>query len=97
MQTPLESCAVIEHANGRLRNESHSSSQELACPPFYSVRHERDNLMALPEGEYDLIRYYTFTESDYSWSGNARAMPTGSASPPSYTNSKPSDRGGSQA
>jgi hypothetical protein len=64
MQTPLESCAVIERANGRLRNESHSSSQELACPPFYSVRHERDNLMALPEGEYDLIRYYTFTESD---------------------------------
>jgi hypothetical protein len=60
----LESCAVIERANGRLRNESHSSSQELACPPFYSVRHERDNLMALPEGEYDLIRYYTFTESD---------------------------------
>ena len=27
---------------------------------------ERDNLMALPEGEDDLIRYYTFTESDLS-------------------------------
>ena len=27
---------------------------------------ERDNLMALPEGEDDLIRHYSFTESDLS-------------------------------
>lgn len=64
MQTPLESCALIQRANGHLRNESHLSSQELTCPPFYSVRQKRNNLMALPEGEYDLIPYYTFTESD---------------------------------
>jgi hypothetical protein len=41
--------------------------------------------MALPEGQYDLIRYYTLSPSPiYPCSGNAAAMPTGSASPLSY-------------
>jgi hypothetical protein len=66
MYTPLESCAVIDRANGRfatnpihLRRSSHARRSSLSAT-------ERDNLMALPGGEYDALRYYTFTESDLS-------------------------------
>jgi hypothetical protein len=45
---------------------------------------ERATLLALPENQDDLIRYYTFNDSDLSLIADGGAMPTASASPCSF-------------